>query len=80
MDYYSPKLLDLGLKCMIGKGERDESVCEAICRNEAVYLCAVGGAGALASACITSCEQELAHLYKSRDGINRCIYCDSEMK
>ena len=31
-------------------------------------------------ACITSCEQELAHLYKSRDGINRCIYCDSEMK
>lgn len=56
MDYYSPKLLDLGLKCMIGKGERDENVCEAICRNEAVYFCAVGGAGALASACITSCE------------------------
>lgn len=56
MDIYSPRLLDLGLKCMIGKGERSDKVCEAICRNEAVYLCAVGGAGALACACIDSCE------------------------
>ena len=41
---------------MIGKGERSKDVCDAIIRNKAVYLCAIGGAGALASKCITSCE------------------------
>ncbi len=56
MDSFSPHLLDLGLACMIGKGERNQAVCEAIVRNKAVYLCAIGGAGALASKCITSCE------------------------
>lgn len=56
MDTFAPRLLDLGLKCMIGKGERNDEVCDAICRNKAVYLCAVGGAGALAAMCITKCE------------------------
>lgn len=56
MDSFSPTLLDMGLKCMIGKGERSKDVCDAIVRNKAVYLCAIGGAGALASKCITSCE------------------------
>jgi fumarate hydratase subunit beta len=56
MDFFAPALLDLGLKCMIGKGERSSDVCEAIIRNKAVYLCAIGGAGALAAACIDSCE------------------------
>ena len=56
MDAFAPRLLDLGLKCMIGKGERCDSVCDAIRRNKAVYLCAVRGAGALAAACIDSCE------------------------
>lgn len=56
MDIYSPRLLDLGLCCMIGKGERSEEVVDAIVRNRAVYLCAIGGAGALASRCITGCE------------------------
>lgn len=56
MDVYTPKLLDLGLKCMIGKGERNKAVCESIVKNNAVYLCAIGGAGALASKCIISCE------------------------
>ena len=56
MDVYTPKLLDLGLKCMIGKGERDKEVCDSIVKNKAIYLCAIGGAGALASKCITSCE------------------------
>jgi aspartate carbamoyltransferase regulatory subunit len=31
-------------------------------------------------ACITTCEQELVHLSKCADGINRCVYCDAEMK
>lgn len=56
MDVYTPTLLDLGLKCMIGKGERNKEVCDSIVKNKAIYLCAIGGAGALASKCITSCE------------------------
>lgn len=56
MDVFSPRLLDLGLKCMIGKGERSREVIDAIMRNGAVYLCAIGGAGALAASCISSCE------------------------
>lgn len=56
MDPYAPKLLDLGLAAMIGKGARNEAVNEAIRRNKAVYLCAVGGAGALAARCIQKCD------------------------
>ncbi len=56
MDKFTPKLLKLGLKCMIGKGERSKEVCVAIVQNRAIYLCAIGGAGALASKCITSSE------------------------
>ncbi len=57
MDTYSPKLLDLGLTAMIGKGQRNREVRSAIVRNKALYLCAIGGAGALASQCIKSCEE-----------------------
>lgn len=56
MDAYSPMLLDLGLKCMIGKGPRSKSVIESIIKNQAVYLTAIGGAGALAAKCITECK------------------------
>lgn len=52
MDKYTPTLLDLGLKGMIGKGKRTEEVRQAIVRNNAVYFAAVGGAGALLSKCI----------------------------
>lgn len=56
MDKFAPKLLDLGLKGMIGKGPRNQDVIDAIIRNNAIYFCATGGAGALASKCITKCE------------------------
>ncbi len=56
MDVFAPRLLDLGLKCMIGKGGRSPEVVEAIRRNGAVYLCAIGGAGALAAKCVRSLE------------------------
>ncbi len=56
MDPYTPMLLDMGLSCMIGKGERSDAVIEAIKRNKAVYLCAIGGAGALAARAVKSCE------------------------
>lgn len=52
MDKYAPDLLDRGLKGMIGKGKRSQSVKDAIVRNKAVYFAAVGGAGALLSKCI----------------------------
>ena len=47
MDKYTPALLALGLKGMIGKGYRDEEVVKAIARHKAVYFAATGGAGAL---------------------------------
>lgn len=52
MDGFAPRFLDEGLAAMIGKGGRSEKVKEAIVRNNAVYLCAVGGAGALIAKCI----------------------------
>lgn len=56
MDVFTPDFLDRGVVAMIGKGERNQAVCDAIVHNKAVYLCAIGGAGALASKCISSCE------------------------
>ncbi len=56
MDKYAPKLLDLGLVGMIGKGKRSKEVSDAIVRNKAVYFAAVGGAGALLSKAILSSE------------------------
>lgn len=56
MDKYTPRLLDLGLKGMIGKGKRRDNVKDAIIRNKAVYFAAVGGAGAILSKCIVSSE------------------------
>ncbi|MCR4679195.1 MAG: Fe-S-containing hydro-lyase [Lachnospiraceae bacterium] len=56
MDKYAPRLLNLGLKGMIGKGRRSDAVRDAIVRNGAVYFAAVGGAGALLSKAIVSSE------------------------
>ncbi len=56
MDTYAPLFLDKGLSAMIGKGPRNKGVCEAIVRNNAVYFCAVGGAGALLAKSVKSCE------------------------
>lgn len=52
MDKYTPSLLNLGLKGMIGKGKRSEEVRQSIMKNKGVYFAAVGGAGALLSKCI----------------------------
>lgn len=56
MDAYSPRLLDLGQAIMIGKGARDQAVKEAVVRNGAVYLAALGGAGALMAASVRELE------------------------
>jgi fumarate hydratase subunit beta len=54
MDAYSPALLDLGLKGMIGKGYRNQAVKDAMARNGAVYFAAVGGAAALLAQRVTA--------------------------
>ena len=52
MDSYAPTLMRLGVKAMIGKGERVPAVIDAMQEHKAVYLGATGGAGALISRCI----------------------------
>ncbi len=54
MDKYAPELYDLGLAATIGKGPRSAEVIDAIVRNGAVYLAALGGIGALAAKKIVS--------------------------
>ena len=56
MDGFAPRLIELGLTCMIGKGERDEGVIDAMKKHGAVYLCAVGGAGAIVAKAIKTAE------------------------
>ena len=57
MDAFTPRLHDMGLLATIGKGERSDAVRESIKNNNAIYLCAVGGAGALISKHITNAEE-----------------------
>ena len=56
MDAYTIPLLERGLRGMIGKGERGSYIYDAISKSGAVYFGAIGGAGALLSKCVTSCE------------------------
>ncbi len=56
MDCFSPTLISLGLKGMIGKGNRSQQVVDAMTEFGAVYFAAIGGAGALYSECIKKCE------------------------
>jgi len=56
MDSYTPAMLELGLKAMIGKGKRSPEVIEALKKHQAVYLGATGGAGALISQCIKKAQ------------------------
>jgi fumarate hydratase subunit beta len=52
MDKYTPLLLDMGLKIMIGKGFRSKDVIDAMVKNKSLYLAAVGGAGTLLAKCV----------------------------
>lgn len=54
MDSYAPKLIERGLKGMIGKGYRSKEVVDAMKKHKAVYFGAVGGAGALLSRTVVS--------------------------
>ncbi len=56
MDGFMPTLLDMGLLATIGKGGRKPEVCEKMKQTGAIYLCAVGGAGAIAASRIKSVD------------------------
>lgn len=56
MDKYTPRLLQLGMGAMIGKGKRSQAVIDAMVQNGSVYFAAIGGAGALLSKCIKASE------------------------
>lgn len=75
MDKFSPLLLDKGLIAMVGKGERSEAVCQSIVKNDAVYFCAIGGAGALAAKSVTACD-EIAFKDLGCESIKRLVFKD----
>ena len=75
MDVYAPELYDRGVAATIGKGERTTAVEETIRRNGAVYLCAVGGAGALAARSVVSCEV-IAFEDLGCEAVKRLEICD----
>ena len=56
MDAYAPTLMSVGVRGMIGKGERLPEVVEAMKQHGGVYFGAIGGAGALLAKCIKKCE------------------------
>lgn len=75
MDSYAPRLLDLGLKGMIGKGARSEEVVESIVRNNAIYFGAIGGAAALIGKSIVKSEI-IAYEELGAEAIRKIEVCD----
>jgi fumarate hydratase subunit beta len=75
MDTATPRLLSLGLRGMIGKGNRSPAVVDAIKQYGAVYFCAIGGAGALLAECITRCDV-IAYPDLGTEAVRRLIVKD----
>lgn len=75
MDKYTPALLDLGLKGMIGKGARNQAVIDAIVRNNCVYFAAIGGAAALIAKSIKS-EEILCYEDLGTEAVRRYVVED----
>lgn len=75
MDAYAPELIRLGLRGMIGKGERLPSVYEAMQQFGAVYFGATGGAGALLAECVQSVE-EIAYPELMSESLKKLVVKD----
>lgn len=75
MDVFTPRLLELGLAGVIGKGDRSPAVMEAFRRTGAVYFCAGGGFGALISRCIAEME-EIAYPELGCESVKRLLIRD----
>ncbi len=75
MDAYAPTLMAQGLKAMIGKGKRAPEVREAMAQHKAVYLAAIGGAGALMARCIREAEV-IAYPELGPEAVRRLVVAD----
>ena len=75
MDKYTPYMFDTGLAAQIGKGKRSPECVQAIIRNGGVYFAAIGGAGAMYSACVTKVE-ELCYSDLGTEAIRRITVKD----
>jgi len=75
MDAYAPRLLELGLRATIGKGARSPEMVQAMMRNQAVYLAAIGGAAALIASSIKECEV-LAYPELGPEAVRRLVVED----
>ena len=75
MDKYTPYMFDTGLAAQIGKGKRSPECVQAIIRNGGVYFAAIGGAGAIYSACVTKAE-ELCYSDLGTEAIRRITVKD----
>ena len=56
MDPYAPRLMEVGMKGMIGKGNRSQSVIDTMVKYKSIYFAAIGGAGALVARSIKKVE------------------------
>ncbi len=73
MDSFAPRLYDLGVAATVGKGNRSQEVSEACKRNSALYLLAIGGAGAEAANHITYLE-EIAFLELGCEAVKKVVF------
>ena len=70
MDKFTPALLDLGMKGMIGKGARSQEVIDSIVKNKAIYFAAIGGAAALIAKSIKK-EEILCYEDRGTEAVRR---------
>ncbi len=75
MDPYLPFLTERGLRCTIGKGDRSAAVYEALKKHGGIYLCAIGGAGAL---CAKSIREVTVIAYPELgcESVKKMLLCD----
>ncbi len=75
MDPYAPRLLEVGLKGMIGKGTRSKEVIDAIVKYKGVYFGAVGGAAAYLARCVKEAEV-IAYEDLGPEAVRRLVVVD----
>lgn len=78
MDFFTPLLIEKGLKVMIGKGKRSDAVIDAMKKYGAVYFAAIGGAGALIKSCVIS-STLIAYNDLGCEAIYELIFKDLEL-
>lgn len=75
MDAFTPRLLDLGLLGMVGKGKRNDEVKAKMVERGAVYFAAIGGAGALIKKRILS-QETIAYEELGPEAVRKLVVRD----